>query len=299
MQRYRSNGKLLLTGEYLVLDGALALAIPTSFSQSLRVAKVEVKGIHWQSLDHEGNCWYENTFQVDEDISSKETDEITATLVRMLREANKLNPGFLKDNDCSNVTTILDFSRDWGLGSSSTLLNNIAQWAGVNPYTLLWNSFGGSGYDIAAASSDTPLLYSVTDRQPKVTRVSINWPFSDELHFIHLNQKQDSREGIEAYRKIEVDETIIARISKISMEILTCTSLIDFRQLLELHEAIISQLLRLPTVKDRLFADYPGLVKSLGAWGGDFVMVSGSREDLKYFSEKGFHTQLAFSEMIK
>ena len=32
---YYSNGKLLITGEYLVLDGAEALALPTKFGQNL------------------------------------------------------------------------------------------------------------------------------------------------------------------------------------------------------------------------------------------------------------------------
>ncbi|MEQ3661167.1 MAG: GHMP kinase, partial [Flavobacterium sp.] len=36
-QTYYSNGKLLLTGEYVVLDGAKALAVPTKFGQSLSI----------------------------------------------------------------------------------------------------------------------------------------------------------------------------------------------------------------------------------------------------------------------
>ena len=36
-QTFYSNGKLLITGEYVVLDGAKALALPTKFGQSLLV----------------------------------------------------------------------------------------------------------------------------------------------------------------------------------------------------------------------------------------------------------------------
>ena len=36
-QTFYSNGKLLITGEYVVLDGAKALALPTKFGQSLVV----------------------------------------------------------------------------------------------------------------------------------------------------------------------------------------------------------------------------------------------------------------------
>ena len=38
-QTFYSNGKLLLTGEYVVLDGAKALAVPTRFGQNLIVKK--------------------------------------------------------------------------------------------------------------------------------------------------------------------------------------------------------------------------------------------------------------------
>ena len=41
MKTYNANGKLLLTGEYLVLKGALALAIPVRLGQSLTVRHCE------------------------------------------------------------------------------------------------------------------------------------------------------------------------------------------------------------------------------------------------------------------
>jgi len=41
-----SNGKLLLTGEYLVLEGATALAVPTKFGQDLKVEKIKEKSIN-------------------------------------------------------------------------------------------------------------------------------------------------------------------------------------------------------------------------------------------------------------
>ena len=157
MKSFRSNGKLLLTGEYLVLDGALALAIPTSFGQSLEIASPDQGYIHWKSYDHLGNCWFEWSFNIED----KPNNGVRETLLKILSAARKLNPEFLTGSSGVEVKTTLDFPREWGLGSSSTLVNNIAQWAEVDPFKLLWNSFGGSGYDIAAASRDTPILYSV------------------------------------------------------------------------------------------------------------------------------------------
>ena len=47
---YQSNGKLLLTGEYVVLDGALSLAVPTKFGQSMHVENIDQPKIIWKSL---------------------------------------------------------------------------------------------------------------------------------------------------------------------------------------------------------------------------------------------------------
>jgi hypothetical protein len=295
MKRFRSNGKLLLTGEYLVLDGALALAIPTAYGQTLEVNSTDGNGINWKSFDSNGKCWFESSFHLGDNPGST----LKKTLIEILREAKKLNPGFLAESDGVSVKTTLDFPRDWGLGTSSTLVNNIAQWADVDPFKLLWNSFGGSGYDVAAASRDTPILYSVKDDLPKITPVRIDWPFLDALHFVHLNIKQDSKEGIAAYRKVNFDASVQARISKLSMEVLSCESLEEFISLMELHESIISNLLGIPRIKETLFYDYPGLVKSLGAWGGDFVLVSGTEAELHYFKERGYETCIPFKEMIK
>jgi len=63
---FYSHGKLLLTGEYLVLDGAQALAIPTQKGQWLFIEETNAEGIHWQSFDENGNCWFETNFLITE-----------------------------------------------------------------------------------------------------------------------------------------------------------------------------------------------------------------------------------------
>ncbi len=67
---YHSNGKLLLTGEYAVLDGALALALPCQPGQSLSVAEHQEAGLAWQSLDHNNAIWFETRFEVSEVVSN-------------------------------------------------------------------------------------------------------------------------------------------------------------------------------------------------------------------------------------
>ena len=59
----RGNGKLLITGEYLVLDGALALALPVSLGQSLEFTYSEEARdtLVWKSLNNQGKEWVNKT----------------------------------------------------------------------------------------------------------------------------------------------------------------------------------------------------------------------------------------------
>jgi mevalonate kinase len=295
---FYSNGKLLITGEYVVLDGATALALPTSYGQSLDVDKNSEPILHWTSFDEKGNIWFESKFDLKTLESKIESNKTSKTLSKILIEAKKLNPDFLSCSEGYKITTKLNFPRDWGLGSSSTLINNIAQWANVDAFKLLSTSFGGSGYDIAAAQNDQSIFYRKTN-PPTVKKVHLPWEFRDQLWFIHLNQKQDSKEGIKRYRETSIDTKTIQKISDLSAKLLLCYSLDAFEKIIESHEAIISELIELPTIKTQLFQDYPHTVKSLGAWGGDFILVTGEETDLDYFRKKGFHTIVGYSKMIK
>ncbi len=298
---FHSNGKLLLTGEYVVLDGATALAIPTKLGQSLEVVPVEKEGIQWKSFDEKGSVWFEADFKITDiqNSSLKTEDLIHNQLFKILQKAKELNPKFLDNEIGFQVKTNLDFPRNWGLGTSSTLINNIAQWANVDAFELLENSFGGSGYDIAAAQNDSPILYKLENEKPEFRKAQLPWEFTNSLFFVHLNKKQDSKEGIARYKSSSINKKEIQRISKISTDFLLCHSLSDFETLMDAHEEIISQIIKLPTIKEQLFSDYPKTIKSLGAWGGDFILVTGNDTDMDYFKKKGFGTVVAFEEMIK
>ena len=300
MKSYYSNGKLLLTGEYLVLDGATALAIPTAYGQTLTVDSSASGKLEWTSLDEQGATWFTAVFSSELEVLETNDGAVAKTLVNIIKTAQLLNPAFLDNNSGLQITTTLGFPRNWGLGTSSTLINNIAQWANVNAFKLLEESFGGSGYDIAAARMNSPLLYTRVGDRPVVEPVTLSWDFKDDLFFVHLNRKQDSKEGIARYHALSGRlEATYERISEISREIPDCDSLERFIDLLSEHEALLSELLKLPAVKEALFPDFTGMVKSLGAWGGDFVLASGGEEAMEYFRKKGYETIVPFSEMIK
>ncbi len=305
---YYSNGKLLLTGEYLVLDGAKSLAIPTKFGQDLVIEKIKEPQIIWGSFTDTGECWFEAVFDLKKlrlvnctFNSDKEgnADIIAETLLGVLREARILNPYFLKSENGFMVKTNLTFPRNWGLGSSSTLINSIAAWAKVDAFKLLWNSFKGSGYDIACAQNNTPIFYQIENKEPVVNQVEFNPVFKEKLFFVHLNKKQDSKEGIAKFRESDINfDKEINRISAISEAFLNANSIESFESLIVEHERIISSIIKLKPVKEKLFPDYFGEVKSLGAWGGDFVLVTGNSETPTYFKNKGFKTILTYSEMV-
>lgn len=300
MTELYSHGKLLLTGEYAVLDGAKALAVPTKFGQYLCYEKISGPKIEWKSLDHKGQLWFEASFGLgDLQIVSTSNDGMVTALQTVLLEAKKLNAAFLADGG-RHVETKLTFPKDWGLGSSSTLINNVAKWAGVNAHHLLQNTFGGSGYDIACAGANNALIYQLVGGNPTTKEVGLDFPFSDKLFFVHLNQKQNSREAIAGYRTQKIDKhTLCKEVSRITEAILGVDSLQDFEVLLARHEALLSEALKIPPVKKRLFPDYFGEIKSLGAWGGDFILATGNEKTPEYFVSKGFETILTYKEMVR
>ncbi|CAM1347259.1 GYDIA family GHMP kinase [Tenacibaculum halocynthiae] len=307
MKKFYSNGKLLLTGEYLVLDGANALAIPTKFGQDLTIQPINEPQLIWGSFTNEGNCWFEATFNISKlrltsatFDSNKEggAEFIAETLLNILKEAKKLNPDFLNIENGLIVKTNLSFPKNWGLGSSSTLINNIASWANVDPFMLLWNAFSGSGYDIACAKHNTPIIYTLNNGIPSIKETQFVPSYADELFFVHLNQKQNSREGIAQYKQYKEEaKLLIPEINKLTQEFLEAYSTEKLNSIIIEHEHIISSIIKQEPVKKRLFSDYFGEIKSLGAWGGDFVLATGGKNTPKYFKNKGFNTILPFKEM--
>lgn len=297
---FYSNGKLFISGEYLVLDGADAFALPTKFGQDLVVTEGENQIIEWKSYDYDKQLWFENVISFDEVINNidSEIETVKTTLINILHEAYLLNPEFIKQSKGYRITTNLTFPRNWGLGTSSTLINNIAQWTKINAFTLLKNSFGGSGYDIACAQNNTPILYRIENNF--VEPVIFNPDFTENIHFVYLNKKQNSKTAIQAYNKHK-DQNLaksVAENNKITKAILNAKTLKDFAYAVEKHEIHLSNIMEIKTIKEIAFPDFNGTVKSLGAWGGDFVMVVSKEDPKDYFTSKGYDVILSYDEMI-
>ena len=298
---FYSNGKLLISGEYLILDGAKGLALPTKMGQNLIVEDTQTNSIHWKSYDADGSIWFEEilSFQEIQDSTST-TESVKATLIKILQVANTMNSNVFNNSEGFAVTTQLSFPRNWGLGTSSTLINNIAQWFQIDAFELLHQSFGGSGYDIACAQNNTPITYSIVNGDPKIEQVVFDSAFTKNLYFVYLNQKRNSKSAIAEYHtnKTKQLSSYIAAINTLTQDIIEANNLELFTQLISQHETVLSKILKTETVKDTLFPDFNGAVKSLGAWGGDFVLVVSKENPMPYFVAKGYETVIPYEEMI-
>ncbi|UUW10510.1 GYDIA family GHMP kinase [Flavobacterium plurextorum] len=297
---FYSNGKLLISGEYLVLDGADSFALPTKFGQNLVVENRDNKIIEWKSYDYDQELWFKDTFTFEEITTNddSEIETVRTTLIDILHEAFLLNPDFITQSNGYKITTHLTFQKNWGLGTSSTLINNIAQWTKVNAFTLLKNSFGGSGYDIACAQNNTPILYKIENNS--VEPVSFKPDFTKNIFFVYLNKKQNSKAAIHAYNRHK-DQNLtksVAENNKITKAILNAKTLKEFEYAVEKHEIHLSNILEIETIKEVAFPDFNGTIKSLGAWGGDFVMAVSEENPKDYFTSKGYNTILTYDEMI-
>lgn len=298
---FYSNGKLLISGEYLILDGAKGLALPTKMGQNLIVEETQTKSIHWKSYDADGSIWFEETLSFQEiQDNTTTTESVKATLIKILQVANTMNSNVFSNSEGLAVTTQLSFLRNWGLGTSSTLINNIAQWFQIDAFELLHQSFGGSGYDIACAQNNTPITYSIVNGKPKIAQVVFEPEFAKNLYFVYLNKKRNSKSAIAEYHSNKTNQLTdyIATIDTLTQDIIAANNIDVFTQLLHQHETLLSALLKTETVKNTLFPEFDGTIKSLGAWGGDFVLVVSKENPKSYFVAKGYETVIPYQEMI-
>jgi mevalonate kinase len=282
----------------MVLVGAEALAIPTKMGQSLEFEPNDSKTLNWESWDFKNKLWFNATLDIlDFSISNSSDEDIATRLAQILKAVRDQKNNFLRKNG-GTVKTHLEFERQWGLGTSSTLISNLASWSQTNPYKLLQNSFGGSGYDIACATAKSPLIFRKQHLDPHIERCEFEPPFKTSLYFVYLNQKKNSREAIQAFKRQNISEEQVAYASRLTRAVMKANTLTEFERLINEHESFISNILGVVPVKEKLFPDFQGAIKSLGAWGGDFILATGDKDTPGYFKNKGFKVVMAYKEML-
>ncbi len=305
-QIFYGHGKLLLSGEYFVLHGACSLAVPVKLGQYLgvRFRPSFTPRLHWKSYDCQGEVWFEGIFDFwhfDCLQLIKGHKEVAHLLKKILSAARGQNRHFLREGHDVKVETFLEFPLDWGLGSSSTLMYIVAQWAYVSPFELLRKTLGGSGYDVACSQSEGPLVYLLEGNGPSWTQVHFHPDFSNQLYFVYLGRKQNSRQAVRDFKKLNYPSSLIEDISNITLGMIQSKKRSEFDHFIRLSENLISTTLGLETVKSGRFSDFEGEIKSLGAWGGDFALVSTDQciEKVRnYFLAKGHNILIPYDQLV-
>ena len=297
---FKSHGKLMITGEYFVLRGAKSLLLPTKYSQDMIVSKLDNKAIiSWESYDHNHKKWFSVEFNLPYITIEGEKTEQKVFLKKILDFVIKKKPKIFENNVGLKIKTRMDFERKWGLGSSAILINNLSNYFGLNPFEVSKNVTNSSGADIASVATSKPIVYSLSNEKPLYKHVSFNPKFSKNLLFIFLNKKQSSSKEVERFKSLKINDNEINTITQITNEILDCKEIDDFNYLINEHEEIISRKIKRKTVKNLLFKDFRGSIKSLGAWGGDFILACSENNSKNYFKRKGFETSISFDNMLK
>jgi mevalonate kinase len=303
-QEYYSSGKLLITGEYFVLKGAGSLALPLRLGQTMTIdnLKDEHGKMFWKSY-YRGEVWFEATF-------GRNTFEIvTATntskalyIQNLLKQASFLNSEMFSDPTSLSISTTLGFHPEWGLGSSSSLIANLALWTKTDPYLLLHKTTGGSGYDIACAKAKGPICYTLTHGKPESVLISFKPAFRDSLYFVYLGNKINTTESISKnWHLLENSDALVGQITELTNKMIAADSVEEFKKLTIHHEEIVAKALQTITIQKQQFSDFEGCIKSLGAWGGDFVMAvstQGKASVEAYFKRKGLSVIFTYNDLI-
>lgn len=389
MMTFRSHAKLMITAEYTVLSGALALAMPLRFGQGMRVSHHGSAGsiVEWNSRvlgsdylrfrmagpqlhiadtgalqtepqdsshtedqedvrngSHGGSqtqsqedtrnaAWHASKTgspghasagdgygsrtedQADARTGAQNASwsgageisgarrEASARFIRsVLLAARQCKPSFLSEPGLWKVFSEVDFDLEWGLGSSSSLISNIAWWAGISPFELHFKVSEGSAYDIACARSPQPILftYKGKDRLPDFRPVCFDPPFGDRLFFVYSGRKQDSAKSIRHFSPEKVGAGLVREISHISLVMSSTASLDEFMECMRRHEELTAGILRKERVQRAHFPAFPGQLKSLGAWGGDFLLAASHMEEsdlIQYFADRGHEVVIPFNKM--
>ncbi len=300
---YYSRGKFLLSGEYLVLYGAKALAVPLKFGQRMIAGSMPGPVIlKWETFVKE-KLWFAAEFDLKDLEIMETTDEKTALFIQsLLKAGGKLRPELHLSNCGYHIQNHIEFDIKWGLGSSSSLISNLAYWLGIDPYALYRSVFRGSGYDVFCSRAEKPIIYQLADGRPSVIEAPFDPSFADNLYFVYSGRKQDSQASVEKFMNRQFnDDKIIREISDLTDSMIKAASFEEFSGLMRRHEEIMSGILGQNRVKEEQFPDFKGEVKSLGAWGGDFVMAvtkMSEPEVRNYFKRKNLEIVFKWVEIV-
>ena len=267
-KNFYSHGKLLLSAEYLVVLGAKALALPLKPGQHLSVSADQTKkGIYWESA-------YQDQVFIQREIELHPQKEETFFPARALQKIFDKKPELFPGGQAIQFRSKLEFDLNWGLGSSSTLISNLARWAGIDPFHLYFELERGSAYDVACAQAENPIFYRLEGKTPHIEKALFAPPFSNSFYFVYTGKKQKSANELKSFfsgrRSFDSE---IKTVSELSELMANEKDIRQFCHLINEHERLIASVLKRKTIHQEYFQGLEATCKSLGAWGGDFILV--------------------------
>lgn len=296
-KQIHASGKLMLTGEYAVLDGALSWAVPTVYGQNLSAIPSPGAGLKWQSTNSKGEAWFRGLWDSQGKLLNQNDIEVAETLHRLLMKAQDLNSNPF---DGWSVETQLEFPNEWGLGSSSSLVALLAHWLEVNPYELFYNTLTGSGYDVAVAYENAGVLFELNNSKPKYEVTQHKPVFADQIYFAYSGKKQNSHREVKSYSQLDTEarQSLVKPISELTQKMHTTSNFHEFTSCMKEHEQILGTILERDVLQKTL-PNLSGTVKHLGAWGGDFFMLATEDlRDLERLKTEGIDTIFSWNELI-
>lgn len=296
-----SNAKIILMGEYAVMHGADAICLPLKTGQKLRVEDFDEGVIGWK--------WtYGNEVLADLQIDAaslqplrvnKGNSQWVSDLVRIIRLQN---PGFVRNGGHSFIFENL-FPPQWGLGSSSATISSISRWAHVNAFMVNQKLMGGSGADIASTTASRWFLYRKKLPTPPVWDIPFNYLFPDNTWFVYSGKKEPTAQHLNTLDPIDENQHSVSwmQVNHFIYRFLAASTLPEVFKLVYEHELLIADRIRKEPIGNQ-FADFPGKIKSLGAWGGDFFLALSQQPEAwvkDYFYQKGYSTIFKWNEFLE
>ena len=273
------------------------MVAPTIFGQKFTFSENLNDDILWLAKDINGT-FLEKKFSI-ESISNPDNIRAEDALLKTLANAYQLSNN-KKKLQGFNVESTLNYDRNFGLGSSASFLRLVADIFDCNPFSLRMNGWNGSGFDIAATTQNQLFTYSIEGDLPKVETAIFNNKLTENIFFIYTNKKQNTRDSIQRIKLNDTEKAdFVAKANALTVDFQSCSSNFELIMLMEEHEELVSFYTGYNKIKVQ-FTDFQGGIKSLGAWGGDFIMATGEKEYIySYFKTKGLDKIYSWNEIIK
>jgi hypothetical protein len=298
---YHSNGNLLLTGEYLISQGAEAIALPLKKGHTLAVTPIHGKKIIWESVYNQETKTKTILKSDDFEITQTNNENSAKFVQHILRKAMDHLPS-LSHLPGYHVKAFHDYPEFLRFGSESALIANITNWFNINPFRFSREISPGLQYGIACAKSNKPILYQLTNKYPDYREINLDLPFKENIYIVYTGHNPDSYNKKKETQKYPDHHEVFPKIREINKRIIKSRAHEEFENALLEHEKLLSGVLTKERLQERIFQDFPGIIKPLNEWNGELILVTwkGDKNELhEYFAPYNIQTIFSWDELVK